>query len=305
MKKNILITAMTLLLISPNVHALTIEFDYRYDNNNFFSGDNIHRRAVLEHAASFYSVFIDSLSAIQPDLNAGNTWTARFKNPSPGSSPYAFYSIDNLSIAADTVKVFVGASHSDFGGVLGFASSMSFEAHGDHNFINDISSRGQGVTTGAYANDFGALGGSIGFYSNHDWHFGIDGGGLASNQPDFLTTAIHEIGHILGYGPARSWQNLIDGDGLFHGNAAMAVYGEPVPTLLSHWAEGTTSYYNGVPQETMMDPSTPYGQRQMPTDLDMAGFYDIGWTPVPLPPAFLLLLTGLVILIRLKKQADN
>lgn len=43
-----------------------------------------------------------------------------------------------------------------------------------------------------------------------------------------------------------------------------------------------------------MDPSTPAGERQLPTALDYAGFADIGWqvSAVPEPVGWAMLLSG-------------
>lgn len=308
MKKIILLITALPLLMSSAAHALSINIDYRYDHGNFFA--NQDRRDVLEYAASFYSGFTDALTAITPGWQ--DTWSARIKNPSPGYDDYAFYTLDNLNIEANALTVFVGAGSAGNFPVLGQASSMAIQsATGSAEFISNLGTRGQGVTTGSGAKDYAPLGGSIWFNSDPGWYFGLNANGLAPGQPDFFTTAIHEISHILGYGIADSWYNLIDDNNLFFGVAAMRVYGQAVPTTgTSHWAEGVMSYYQGQPQEAMMDPSTPYGQRQNPTTLDMAGLADIGWqiTPVPLPPALFLFLGGLSVLScfsRLRKQRTD
>lgn len=281
------------LLTASTVNALTINFDYRYDHGNYFAEQN--RRDVLEHAASFYSGFTDTLTPVTP--GGLNSWTARIKNPSPGYDGYAFYTLDNLAIETNTLTIFAGAGSAAGFPVLGQASSISIQsATGSSEFVSNLASRGQGVTEGSGAVDYGPLGGSIWFNSDPDWYFAIDDSDLSAGKADFFTTAIHEIGHILGYGIADSWYNQIDENDLFIGAAAISVYGQAVATTgTSHWAEGVMSYYQGQPQEVMMDPSTPYGQRQYPTTLDMAGLADIGWqiTPVPLPPALFLFITGL------------
>jgi len=302
---SVLLLLTTISSVQAASTSLIIEFDYTYDHGNFFA--NQERRDVLNHAASFYSVFTDSLSAVTP--TGTNTWQARIKNPSPGFDPYAYYTIDNIAINSSTLKIYVGAGSAGGFPVLGQASSMGIQsASGNQEFITDLTTRGQGTTSGDQANDYGALGGSIWFNSDPDWYFGIDEAGLTSKQPDFLTTATHEIGHILGFGTADSWQNLIDENNLFNGSASKNIYGQAVPTDgSSHWAEGVISYYKGYVQETMMDPSTPYGQRQNPTTLDMAGLADIGWeiSVVPVPSSLLMLLTGLGVLISCKRNVKG
>lgn len=64
---------------------------------------------------------------------------------------------------------------------------------------------------------------------------------------------------------------------------------------LAHWAEGTTSFVAGLPQEAAMDPTITTGTRKAFTDLDFAAMKDIGWevTPVPEPGTWAMLFAGL------------
>lgn len=280
------------------VYAIQIEFDYRYDTHGFFTdlitGAAIqNRRARLEQAASFYSGFTDKLSAIHSE--SGNSWSVNIGHPSRlGSS----VTLTDIAIAEDSIRVFVGGSTSS-AGVLGFAGTgWGLTSTGSQAFQNDVETRGQQNTTGQNASDYGVWGGSIWFNDVHNWYFGKEKTGLTLGHPDFLTTATHELGHILGYGEADSWAALINGNNLFEGQVSTAIAGEQVAIdqFGSHWGEGVLSERMGVLQETMMDPSTPFGQRQLPTKLDYAGFEDIGWevTAVPLPPSLLLFMTGLL-----------
>jgi hypothetical protein len=48
---------------------------------------------------------------------------------------------------------------------------------------------------------------------------------------------------------------------------------------------------DGLPKETMMDPSTPFDERQLPAALDYAGFADMGQvSSVPGPKSAVMLL---------------
>lgn len=280
----------------PNaVSALQIEFDYRYDTRGFFTdlatGEPLaERRALLDLAASFYGGFTDTLTAIAP--GAGDNWSVSFVHPSLGGPGVTLV---NETIAADTLRIYVGGSPST-PGVLGFAGTGSnLQVSGDAAFVDAVTTRGQaGVAQGT---DYATWGGYIWFNASNDWYFGPDAGGLTAGRPDFLTTVTHEIGHILGFGEADAWYANVDPDsGLFVGANAIAAYGAGVPLdrYGSHWAEGTYSLRDGVLQETMMDPSTPAGERQLPTALDYAGFADIGWqvSAVPEPAGWALLLSG-------------
>ncbi|WP_047516289.1 PEP-CTERM sorting domain-containing protein [Methylophilus sp. Q8] len=294
------LTAAGLLLALP-AHALTIEFDYTYDTRGFFTDlttgtPMTERRALLEQAASFYSGFTDALTAITPQ--AGDSWSVQITHPSLGGP---LITLSNIDIAADTLRIYVGGSNSA-PGVLGFANTgFNLTASGSDTFIDAVTTRGQENTIGSTATDYGVWGGMIWFNAANDWYFGSDTSGLTAGHPDFLTTATHELGHILGYGEADSWLAQID-SGYFTGAASVAAYGSAVPLdqYGSHWANGTMSSYQGVAQETLMDPSTTPGTRELPTLLDYAAFKDIGWqvnvTTVPEPDTYALLLTGLALI---------
>lgn len=290
--------------------ALVFEFDYTYDTRGFFTdtvtgAPIVERRALLEEAASFYSGFTDSLASIAPQ--AGDSWSVKITHPSLGGPAVT---LSNLSIAADTLRIFVGGSTSA-PGVLGFANTgFSLTASGSAEFVDAVTTRGQANAIGANATDYGTWGGMIWFNAANDWYFGSDTAGLTPGNPDFLTTAIHEIGHILGFGEADAWLAQIDGNGFFTGAHSVAAHGGPVPVdqFASHWAEGTMSVYNGLPQETLMDPSTPRGERQLPTVLDYAGFADVGWqvSAVPEPQHAALFGAGaLLVLATARRRATR
>lgn len=294
------------LLAAPSTHALVIEFDYTYDTRGFFTDSATgmpiaERRALLEEAASFYSGFTDSLSAIAPQ--AGDTWSVQITHPSLGPR----VTLENLTLAADTIRIYVGGSESA-PGVLGFARlGTNLTASGSAEFVDAVTTRGQANTVGPNATDYGTWGGSIWFNAANAWYFDSDPAGLTPGHPDFLTTAIHEIGHILGFGEADSWYAQIDGDGYFTGAASVAAHGGPVPVdqYGAHWARGTMSTYAGLPQQTLMDPSTVSGTRELPTVLDYAGFADMGWqvSAVPEPQhAALFGLGVLTVLVAMRRR---
>src|SRR5690606_37369480 len=112
--------------------------------------------------------------------------------------------------------------------------------------------------------DFAPAAGVITFAIDANWHFGPTTSGLSSSESDFLSTALHELGHVLGFGTAASFRNLVAG-GVFTGSRAVAVHGQPVAMSGdgSHFAEGVQSN----PQEVAFDPTLLNGSRKLLTDL--------------------------------------
>lgn len=294
--------------------ALVVEFNYDYDSSGFFAPGSTARTA-LEAAGAFYaSVLGDSLLPIS---SAGDgSFNAFFSNPSvfANASTLKVESIENFSIAADTVLIMAGAVNLDpFGaGTLAVAGPGFQSVSGSPGYINAAISRGQGPSgvaadiQGATATDFALWGGFVSFDLGRDWHFGVDST-PSGGRPDFLSVALHELGHVFGLGTANSWFNLTAG-GSFLGANAQLEQGGPVPLQNgnAHWAEGVTSTVAdvalsyilnpGAAQEAALDPTLINGQRKLMTDLDLAALADIGWevTAVPLPAGAWLLMSGLV-----------
>ena len=253
----------------PNSGALRIRFDYTLDSSGFFADQS--RRQLLQLAADIVTTkFSDTLAAIAP--SGVNQWNASFQNPSTGQMT----SVANLTIAANELVVYVGARNLS-GNTLGLASTGGYSAGGTQAFLDNVKARGQSGALASTPTDYGPWGGSIAFRSNTSWHFGASTIGLDSTENDFLSTAIHEICHILGFGTAPSWATYLNGT-QFIGNNAKANYdlGGNIPTdsIRVHWVEGTTD--SG--KETLMDPTLSVGTRKSLTRLDLAGLQDIGWS---------------------------
>lgn len=266
---------------------IDIQFDFTYDTAGFFSNAG-STDALNAAAAVFETRLADSLTAITS--SGSNNFSTLFFNPSNPSGPDV--TLGAQSVAADVIRVYVGGANLG-DGVLGLGGPGGYGCSGSVSFCSNAPSRGQGTVTGSGATDFAPWGGSISFdNASTDWHFGTTTSGLDFNEFDFYSVAVHELGHVLGFGTADSFDALIDGNNFVGLNAGT------VPLLagdLAHWAEGTQGLVNGVLQEAAMSPSIANGERKYFTDLDFAALQDIGWevTPVPEADTWAMLLAGL------------
>ena len=104
--------------------------------------------------------------------------------------------------------------------------------------------------------------------------------GAAPGQNNMYKAALHELGHVLGFGTAESWFTRVSGSS-FNGPASAQRYGGPVPldaagSSAGHWRQGTLD--GGAP--TIMD---PFVSGSTFTALDFAGLADVGWELAPAP----------------------
>lgn len=252
--------------------TINFVFDYSLDSQGFFSSSQA--RDLLEQAGSMLGgTLTDSLSAISP--GSGNTWTAQFSNPGSGS----LASFNNLTVAANSLLIFVGARDLT-GGAVAEGAPGGYSGNGSDDWFNLLAGRGQAgavPTGGQVASDFGPWGGSLTFDSvGTDWFLGSSITQIGANQMDFLSVAQHELGHLLGFGTAESFDRYVSGNSFIGPNARSAYDGVGEPFLSgdrAHWQDGTTD--NG--QSAAMDPSLGTGTRRLFTELDYAALKDIGW----------------------------
>lgn len=259
-------SSVAALLSPPAAGTVSIKLDYSYDQSGFFNSND--RRLLLQAAADLVaSKFNDTLTAILPV--GTDIWDAKFKNPATGVD----VTRRNMTINANELLIFAGArslgstegGNGDRGGYFVQSSRQSF--------IDTVQTRGNPGALASPATDVGPWGGSIAFDTSKQWYFGTDPSGLNSQQLDFLSVAVHEFIHILGFGSTASWDNKVS-NGKFNGTNAMATYGAAVPLNDSdHFANTIT--FDG--QRPTMVPILNSGERLFPTKLDLATLKDAGW----------------------------
>ncbi len=283
---------------------MEIKFDYRFDSNGFFNDSS--RREALEKAGEIWSSLINDEFENIPE---GVKFT--IQNPTTGENEIVTLEegIDDILIfVGANTSPFGGASTGeqlrDSHGchltgccccqcssteedvinlsqpgilspenlstdnilLLGQAKVDGTDLIGD-SFQRRISDnfRDQGAVT-----NFEPWTGAISFNSQINWDFSLDNPN--PNQIDFVSVALHEIGHVLGIGTAPIF-DIIGAGGSFDGVNALAENGgNPIPleSDLGHVKEGFNE------DSVLLDP-TKNGGRNLPTNIDLALLADIGY----------------------------
>lgn len=252
----------------PAQKPFNIQFDYRFDTNNWFTPE---RRATLEAAASIWeNIILDDFA----DIPIGTTLNVL--NPQPTFATPTSYTRTSSYLASDAViddlLIFVGAG--DVGNVtLGQGGAALFYESG--------TSLGASLNNRYSGNDFEPWTGSILFTTGVNWFFDQTpntADDVPSSQYDFLSTALHEIGHILGFESSLNAFSQFVVNNTFSGSNAKAVNrNNPIPLFAdnSHIQPGYRFDSSG---ELLMEPATSSGTRVLPTVLDIAVLDDIGYT---------------------------
>lgn len=278
--------ALLCLGLPGSAKAIHIVFDYRFDSG-FFADPA--RREVLEQAARHYEARIDGeLGALPPE-----GWIAAFPDPSRGE----MLSLDDLDVPTDTIIVFVGArplaqqKRLAMGGpgnlrlpcqLLGPESCLL--ALSDEQSLSQVSSwvlrfpfRERLPALRFPALGFAPWGGSLSFADDIPWYFGLDPD-VPGDRFDFLSSAVHELGHVLGIGTAESWGTRTPA-GAFEGPESALEHDGAVPlhSDLAHWADATRGRANGRMQPAAFTRGLAPGERKLLTELDVTALLDIGW----------------------------
>jgi hypothetical protein len=239
-------------------HHFSIKFDYRFDTLAFFTAE---RRAALEAAGALWANLIHDDF---PTLPKGTG--IRLKNPENRDEDVWVNSIEE---DVDDLIVFVGTSEAISG--LGRGGPSGTTQTDDPVLAAALATRRDG-------SNFEPWAGSISFKASSNFFFDqtpATADDIPDQASDFITTAAHELGHVLGFSSGCAALLALTSGSTFIGPTAQAVYGSPVPlvTDLGHFQEGLKS--DGT--ETLMDPGMAAGTRIAPTRLDRAVFIDIGY----------------------------
>lgn len=233
-----------------------IQFDYRFDTQGWFTPA---RKASLEAAARIWeSIIADEFA----DTPVG-TPTPFVLNPETNEY-VGSNNIYTTDTAIDDVTIFVGAR------TLGGATLALGAPSG--NYTNEARYNGS---------DFEPWLGSISFNDSTNWFFDPSPNtatDIPASQTDFISTAVHEIGHVLGFNrSSNAFNNLVVNDAFTGANTLAVNGGNPLP-LQPGGAHIRDGYEFGGSGETLMDPSSGSGGRQLPTILDAAVLDDVGYT---------------------------
>lgn len=229
-----------------------IEFDYRFDTQGFFTSE---KRAVLESAAAIWETIIRDEFANTPV----GTRVPSMDNPQTGNALSGDFVVDR---AIDDVLIFVGARNLQ-GSTLALAGPSGY-------FVGDRRAEGS---------DFEPSIGTIAFDLDTDWFYDstpATATDIPANRQDFLSTAAHEIAHVLGFGTSNAFDNLLSGLNFTGANARARNGGSAIP--LSNSAHILDGYQFGGSGQTLMSPFADRGVREQPTVLDVAILDDIGYT---------------------------
>lgn len=259
---------------------LTFDLDFSLDTSTFFSTGTTsgqQARTALAKAADFYSDrFLDNLTAV--NNSGGNTWAPAGFSVSSGN----WEPISSLtSVGANVLKVYAGG-RSLSGSTLGQGGPGGYNlSYFDQSYADNVASRGQTGALAANPTDFASWGGTIVFDNDGSSIWSYDASTApVSGKNDFYSVALHELGHLLGFGTAESFTDTYSSGLLFNGPKSVALNGGvPVPLAnQGHLATSLLSTVTGTgTQQPMMSPSIITGTRKLPTALDWAGFDDLGW----------------------------
>lgn len=237
-----------------------IQVDYRFDKTGFFTDPE--RRKALEGACAIWGRL---LTKGFDNVPAGTF--IRVRDPEKPTEAALNLTTD---VEIDDLMIFVGSAELPEGQTGLSSPTAGLSGVTDSSLAQKLSDRFDSVP-------FQPWTAWVAFSRTAAFHFDPDpasGNPVPAGKVDFVSVALHEIGHMLGFGTADAFKTKI-ANGAFTGAKAQAAYGGPVPL---------TSDLGHVPNSTMsdgrrllMDVSDAPGVRYTPTTLDRAFFEDLGY----------------------------
>ena len=237
----------------------TIQVDYRFDKAGFFA-DPVRKKALEGACRIWGRLLSDDFPAVPKGTYI------KVRNPERPNDPAVALTID---YEIDDLVIFVGSS--DLApGITGVSSPTA-----------GLSGISDGALAAALQQRFEATPFQpwtawISFDSNTDFTFDPDpelGTAVPAGKLDFVSVALHEIGHTLGFGTAASFKSKISG-GVFTGAKTVALLGGPLPLTADLGHVPNTTMSGG--HRMLMDLSDGLGTRYVPTPLDQAVLEDLG-----------------------------
>jgi hypothetical protein len=237
-----------------------IQIDYRYDTAGFFADPA--RKQALDGACRLWGRL---LSTTFPNVPKGTY--IKVRDPQRPSDPAVALNID---YEIDDLLVFVGSAALPPGTTGSSSPTAGLSGVADATLAASLDQRFSGAA-------FQPWTAWITFDSGTAFHFDPTpelGAPVPAGKLDFVSVALHELGHVLGFGTAAAFKAQIAG-GQFTGPKATALNGGPLPLApdLAHVPNGTMS--GG--QRMLMDTSDALGARYLPTPLDQAVLEDLGY----------------------------
>jgi hypothetical protein len=248
---------------NPNVGPVRfhIALDYRFDTGGFFT-DPIRRKTLEGAARTWGRLLSDSF----PDVPA-NTYVF-VKDP---TSPYGSGGLGfTLDTAIDDLIIFVGST--ELSGQLALSGpSAGLSGVTDQTLADALDHRYSG-------SPFQPWTGWMSFDKLTDFYFDPTPDTAphtpSADKIDFFSIALHEMGHVLGFGTAAAFKGMITTTGAFKGAKASAAHGSPVLLESDKMHVPNTLLFGG--KRLLMNVSFPLGTRYSATPLDQAFLEDLG-----------------------------